>query len=411
MVTGTRSVCTSLTAADDAFFRPAEHTLGATAISGATGDGVSFALSFALNVATIETVARVNDTATVDVGAGPLTLGAASNGFSDVQALPKGTSVGGKAGVGISVALNIVNDDARSEIIGGATVDTATSSDVTLTAEGGHAMHTEAEAGAASAGITLVPSVAIGISNIDRTAQILNDGGDPVLALEGDLKISVETSPTETANHVTAKGGAKSSGKAAVGLALGLAISNHDVMAILERDVEAGGDVIMEAFGQSASSSTAIASAAGGEGTPDADAETPDADGNEGINKVVASEIDAADETAAEAGTEGSQDAQAPQAETSKGTISVAAAVAITLATTTSMATIPDGVSVTADGLVAVRTWPGGGDQRCEHSEQGHNRGNGRSWRWRRGLGVDDRSLHEQQPRCGCHRSVGCKRF
>jgi len=309
-----------------------------------------------LNVASVDTVAAITETATVGVGAGPLTLGAASNGSSDVGALPKGKTIGGKAGIGISVGLNIVNDDARAEILGGATVDTATSSGVTLTAEGGHAMTTLTEAGAGSDGITVVPSVAIGISNIDRTAQILDDGDDP-LVIQGDLKITVETSPTETANHVTAKGGASSSGKAAVGLALGLAISNHNVMAVLERDVEAGGDVIMEAFGQSASSSTAVASAAGGSATetPENDS-TEDANGDAGINKVIQGEIDSADEKAAETGNDGSGGEKAPKAKTSQGTITVAAAVAVTIANTKSMATIPAGITVTADGLVAVRT-------------------------------------------------------
>jgi len=404
------------TAADDAFFRPAEHTLGAIAESGASGDDVSIAVSFALHVGNITTDARLTDTAQVDLEAGELTLGAASNGYSDVRARPREKTVGGSAGVGISVAINIVDDDTKSVIEGGASIDATDATAVNLTAEGGHAMFTEAAAGAGSDGLSVVPGIGIGISNVERTAEILNDG-DPTLVIGGDLKVTVEAPPTETANHVVANGSASSSGKAAVGLALGLAITNHTVMTVLERDVEAGGDVIFEAFGQSASSSTAIASAAGGEGTPAADAETPDADGNTGINKVVADEIESADETAAETGADGSGDAQAPQAETSKGTISVAASVAITLANTTSMATIPDGVSVTADGLVAVRTsantdsgananGPGGGDQRCEHSEQGHHRGNGRSRRWRRGFGHCDRPLHEQQSRCGRHRHL-----
>ena len=49
------------------FFRPAEHTFGSIAISGATGSGVSVAISFALNIASVETVAMIKPTAVVTI--------------------------------------------------------------------------------------------------------------------------------------------------------------------------------------------------------------------------------------------------------------------------------------------------------------------------------------------------------
>ena len=74
------------------------HEMGAEARSGATGSGVSVAVSFALNVASVDTLAQLSDGSTTEVTGGGLTLRAESIGedFLEYLDLFPGHMVGGK---------------------------------------------------------------------------------------------------------------------------------------------------------------------------------------------------------------------------------------------------------------------------------------------------------------------------
>ena len=337
--------------ADD-LFRAAEHKFGASATSGA-GGGVAVAVSLALNIVNLETIGELTDTADVTLDGGALNLGAASNGASFVEALPKDKVAGGSLGFGASVALNIVNDDAIARVAPQASIDVLTATSMAIDVRGGHAMSTVAKAGASADGIALVPAVAIAISNIDRFAQVLNDGTAPTLTIGGDLRISVDSRPAETGSHVRAEGAAEAAGSAAVGVALALNLVKHNVRVDLSRSVTTTGDVTIEAFGQSANSAVAVASAAG---APASSADDPANGESRPVDEQVTDARDGANAQATDAGSEGAGTEAPPSAKTSSGTITVAAAIAVNLVNTKSLASIPAAITVTAGGKVAIRT-------------------------------------------------------
>src|SRR6266566_4304999 len=123
---------------------------------------------------------------------------------------------------------------------------------------------------------------------------------------------------------------------APVGFSLALTIANHRTEATLARDLAAGGTVTFAAHGSSNTSSTATASAAGAPG----DASGGGSAGT-GVDQTVQTERSFAGATDSSTGGSGASGADAtPHAATSAGGVSVAAAIAINLAKTSSLATI-----------------------------------------------------------------------
>ena len=340
-------------------FGDGNHTLGATAVSGSSGGNIGIAVSLALNIANVDTLGELSGTGTATVTGGTIDIGAASKASSSVAATPNDPVSGGSLGIGASVALNIVNDEAIAQVADGATFNVTTNDAASIIASGGHSVTTNAEAGAGSTGISLVPAIAITISNVDRIARIDGDAGDPAVSLGGALTIQATAAESENEAITTAKGAAESSGSAAVGIALALNIVNHNTLATTERSVTAPGDVTIEANGRTASAATAIASA-GGQDPDDTDADTTDDDvdnpGPSDVNGLLTQERNQADNQAEANGDaeSGSGATVTPEAETSSGPITVAGAVAVNLATTVSSATIPVGVTVTSGGKVSV---------------------------------------------------------
>ena len=93
------------------------HRFGAQATSGAGGGKTGIAGSLAINVANVAADATIAADATVDAGAGDLTLTAEADSESVVKALPEGEGASGtNVGVGASVALNIVEQHAHAQI-------------------------------------------------------------------------------------------------------------------------------------------------------------------------------------------------------------------------------------------------------------------------------------------------------
>jgi hypothetical protein len=300
---------------------------------------------------------EITGDATVVVDGGEdLTLGARSNGRTTVSATPREMVVGKDAGVGISVALAIVNDHATAELADGASVTLTATGAVSILAEGGHITHTTAEAGASADGLAVVPAVAITISNVSRTAQIAAGTGGGVAA-SGDVTIAARMNTAETGAHTTAKGAAKAADTLSLGIAVALTFAYHDAIATTQRDIGAGGAVTLEAIVQSSTSATAIASA---KGASDSEEASGDADGDgsteAGLNEIIGGERNQADSQADEsAGGGNSGSAQDPAAESeSGGPITIAAGVAVNLTNTNALATIP-AVTVTAGGAVTVR--------------------------------------------------------
>src|SRR5439155_1038801 len=248
------------------------------------------------------------------------------------------TTVG--VGIGASVAVGLVDDTTTASItgtlVGGA--------DLTINASTQHLLNVSAKTGAAGGDVAVTPAVAIALSNVTTTATV--DPNATPLAISGSFTASAD----QTASAGTSASGDAQGSDAAVGLSLGLTIANHNSTATLERDLTAGGDVTISADGSSDSSANAHASAAGAPG------ESSGGASGSGVDDQVAQQRGFADTTSTSNGGHGTGGTGTPSASTSDGGVSVAAAVGINLATTTSLATVADNVTIHAGGRFTLAT-------------------------------------------------------
>ncbi|HUH15478.1 MAG TPA: hypothetical protein VML35_06310, partial [Gaiellaceae bacterium] len=309
-------------------------TYTVTATSGTSPSSATvIAGGLALHVLTSETSALLLAGSTVTLTGGDATFTATSASSSTVKATPAGPTSGGGLGIGASVALNIVDDDTTAGLAAGS--DLVGAGNLTLAATSTDAMVTEAEAGA-SGGTAIVPAVAISISSVSTTALL---GAGSALTLTGDFSATASQSATVT---TTAKGTAASTGTG-IGVAFALTYATHVATATPARDVTAGGNVTLTARSYSSTSSSATASASGAPDTASGD-----------VDSQVAGQQGFANSTAAANGASGSTTPAAPSAATSGGSVSIAAAVAVNLVTSSATASIPELLSLTATGALSL---------------------------------------------------------
>jgi len=257
--------------------------------------------------------------------------------------LPTGATPSDKVAVGIgaSVAVGLVDDTTTASITGTLTGG----ADLTISASTQHLLNVDAKTGAAGGDVAVTPAVAIALSNITTTASV----GPSSDAL--DISGAFIASADQTASAGTNASGDAQGADAAVGLALGLTIANHKTEATLSRDLTADGAVSLSAHGSSDSSASATASAAGAPG------ESSGGASGSGVDDQVAGERSFADATSSSNGGSGTGGAnETPSASTSDGGVSVAAAVGINLAKTSSLATIANGITVNAGGRFTLST-------------------------------------------------------
>jgi hypothetical protein len=327
------------------------HRFGASSTSGASGGDLGVAGSFALNVADTTTRAVAGlDRADQD-GAGATTLSVTGGSLqivaeSDTEnAVTAGAvqdgATGDSVGVGASIAINVGDNTTLARMTSDATVANAASpGDVAITALAKHRMTTEAKGGS-EGGTAVTPVVAIAVAQSDTRADVL---AGAALNLGGGLTVQATQ---DSVTRTTADGGAKAT-SAAVGAALGLTIAEEEVSASLARDVTAGGVVLVAAESRSVSRTDAKASAKG------APAETGSTSST-GVNDQSNAQVGQANQRSG-----GTNTTSAPDASTSEGAVSVAAAIGINIADTTASATIAGTDSapliVQATGGVTVRT-------------------------------------------------------
>ena len=170
---------------------------GAESTSGAGGGSVGVAGSVSINIVNVDTAAAIRSGASVDAGLGDASLSAASNSISTVKAFPGGATSGTDFGLGISFALSIVNDTTFAGIEDTGLLTNA--HDLTLHANGQHAMTTQAQTGATGGGVTVVPSISIAISNVTSKADI---GAGTLLTLTGSLDAKAELTASATTTRV-----------------------------------------------------------------------------------------------------------------------------------------------------------------------------------------------------------------
>ncbi|QTV78939.1 hypothetical protein KAE78_06970 [Microbacterium sp. NIBRBAC000506063] len=331
----------------------ATSTVSAEAAAGAAG-GVSVAGSLAIAVVNQYTIAEVKGT--VILTGGDVLIEAASALSSIVKALPvgAGSTSTGSVGVGIAFALNLILDETFAALRGSAQITGA--NNLTMTANARVDAETEARMGASSTGTAAVaPAIAVTSSDVD-TAVLIEALGDPesanLIEIDGDLS-AVAQQRTSTITRA----GAEASGAttASVGVALALTLANHAVLARTDRSITAGGGIEFGALGSSHNEAHGQASASG---APDEDANAGDTSSTSGgsVDEKLSAQRLFANEKSQENGGKGVRnDSDNPSAESSDGTVSVAAAIALTIADVSAIAMLPDGLTLVAGGPVVLR--------------------------------------------------------
>ncbi|WP_330848842.1 hypothetical protein [Mangrovicoccus ximenensis] len=349
------------------------HEFAAKAKSGASGGDLSIAGSFVLSLPRVETRAWLSDDATVasrdgtadgDSDIGAVEIKAVSEIESKVEAVAEqeageaseeeeGEEGGGDTvGVGASIAVHYADMDTIAEILGGASIGSTGvpgAGDVTVSAESTHEMETTVEGGT-EGGTAVAPVVAVVVAENDVHARI--PFGANALEIAGDLSVEAEL---EAATVTLAKGAAKGE-SIGVGVAIGVNVVFDTVGALIARDVVAGGAVAVLATGVTLSRTDARASSAGAkkegdEGTGEGEEENAQAQTDQRVGE--------ANDRSGRTGTDG--EAASPEASTSSGNVSVAAAIAVNIETTEVIATLaavdgnPD-LTITAGGAVSVKT-------------------------------------------------------
>ncbi|WP_417269807.1 leukotoxin LktA family filamentous adhesin [Celeribacter sp.] len=323
----------------------------ASATSGAGGSKIGIAGALGLNLVDTQSAASIADGATVALH-GDVTISADNQTETTAEALPVTGTAGGTVGIGASAAINIVGNRSTAEI--GDNVTLTNADNLTLSASAVHDITTSAEAGA-EGGVSIVPVLALTLATNTSSATIGNNVN--TLSVNDSVTVSAEQEASETTDaSATAVGD-----KAAVGVALSLALVTDKVVVSTGRSISATtGDVTFAAAGTSTGSLTVTAGAGGAEGADENDEAT---DGEGTVDDRVAGQFDHAKTTQADSGV-GDAEQQAATSETSdqdhsakssEGKLSVAAAVGVNVVTSSVSAAMPDGKDISAGGRLTVR--------------------------------------------------------
>lgn len=314
-------------------------SFGAEAKSGAGSGDVGVAGSLGLNIVDHGSIARINGGAIVNAGGGDVRIEAENRSDAVVKALPAedATASGAKVGIGASVAVNIVANESRAELSGGATLNGA--DNLTVAATGEHAMATEAEAGS-SGGISVTPVATISVSDNQTVARL---GAGNALDLAGGASVSADHAST----IVTSAKGSSQGEKASVGIAVAVTVASDSALATTDRDIHsAGGNITFLASSAQSTDTSATASAKGGK---QEDENTQE----DGVDKEVDKQASFGKDKQ-KAGSN-NQSQQQGSAQSSEGKVSVAAAVAVNVADSSARAYVPDGRVVNSSGALTVQ--------------------------------------------------------
>ena len=316
---------------------PSASAFAANAISGAGGSSVGVAGSVAVTVTDSNTTTDIEGTDPVAVNGADLSLGAASNITNGAVATAKQSTDGKASGVGISVAINVVNDTTIAGLPFNSVLNGA--KNLTITADSTDAMTTTANGGAStgSGTVAFAAQAAISISNITTSATV-NSGPD--LTLTGGLTAHA----TQTASVTTKASGDTKGGNAGIGLSLALVVANHAVDSQLERNLSAAGPVSFAADGSSITDTESTASSAGADEKQSGDGAT-DSSGKD-VNGKADKNLDTASANDSSGKTTGEKTPAAKSDESGGTTVTVAAAVAIAVVKATSLSKIADGISL-----------------------------------------------------------------
>ena len=305
---------------------------------------VGVAGSLAVNVVVTDNTSYVDNNATLTLVNSPnVTIEALSDVTNTTTAVPAAGSgsASTSTGVGASVAFTDAEDTTAAYV--GDNVTLSGAKNLSLTAVSTHYTSTQAENGA-KGGTAVTPVVAISVADDNAYATL---GIGATLNVGGDFK---ESSSLNNGVRTEADGNTGSS-DTGVGISIALTIVNDSSLATLNRNLVSGGVAAFMSSTISESESDAKSSVAGAQG------KNSDSSGKD-VDQKKNDQQGYADKTAKglDNQAEGSEGAQSPSASTSDGSVSVAAGVAVNLENATSKASIPDGRSVTAAGMVTVQS-------------------------------------------------------
>lgn len=246
----------SLQAGMQAVAADTQHDARAEAQSGAGGSKVGIAASLALNLVDTASIAQVQNGASVDARGGSLTLRADEQAAVVAKAEPTttGGADGGKVGVGVSVALNIVDAASRAQVVGGAGLSNLGGLTIEATLRG----DSETTATAGATGGKLAFDAAVAVSTLRQHAEAsLGSGGD--LAVGGAVLISASAEGTHSAQT---RGTAKA-GSVAVGAAVGVIDGAGSTTALIDRNLDGSDTLTLSATSSRSYAAEARASAGG----------------------------------------------------------------------------------------------------------------------------------------------------
>ncbi|WP_050419168.1 LEPR-XLL domain-containing protein [Bradyrhizobium tropiciagri] len=327
----------------------AQSSFNAIAVAGVSSKDNGVAGAFAINVIIGENEAYVDNAASVTLTGSPNVLIEADANIKEfAKAVPvDGGATGGKLGVGASVAVDYSEDTTAAYIGDNATLTGA--KNLSLNATSAHGMTTFAQNGAtASSGTGLTPVVAISAANNDAYTTI---GIGTGLMVGGDLKAS--STLTDTVS-TTASG--NTDANTGIGVSLALSIVNDDSTSTTKQWLTTGGVASFVSSAFSGSESTAKASVKGGQKkseNPGDGGDTTSADDKKNAQQGFAA--GAAKNDGAKK-SDSTKNASSPSATSGDGGVSVAGAIAINLENASSVASIPDGIHVTATNMVAAKS-------------------------------------------------------
>ena len=327
-----------------------------TATSGAGASSVGVAGSFALNLSDTQTTATIGTGVAVNLtGSGDVEATSDNKTISSVTAKPAdGGATGDTLGLGASVALNIIANRSLAEVSDNAVLTGAGA--LTLAATATHAVTTTAESGS-TGGVSITPVVALSMVNNSTAARL---GSGATLTTSGAVSVSAAQVSTTTTTAKAEAAGAK----AAIGLSLALALVDDQVLATTERNIAANNTVTFSALGASSSTVDSAASAQGAAAADDNGAAA--AGGKPDVDAAASSQLTSASSKQKASGVGDSKqqgatdtavaDGDGRSASTGEGKVSVAAAVAINVQNATVSAIVPDGKTITAAGMLTLRT-------------------------------------------------------
>lgn len=338
------------------------QTTSATAKSGAGAEKVGVAGSLAVNVVDHEARAEVQGNANgvgtgakVDAQGQDVTIEAHTASSNTVSVTSDVKGSGDNAKLGVGASIGVNVSSQTTQARVGDGAVLTDAAKLRVAADAVHTASTTATGGASGAKVNITPVAAVTVS-VNTTGASIGTGSVPV-AMTGALE--VDASQTSS---LTTQATGRAQGDVAVGASLAAAIAKEDVSATLARDVSGASSASIEADSASSVRTEAVAGAKGAaekkksDGEPEAGT-TADEQKQSQLNfaKNRSSATSSTDTSTPEARTPDTNTDQSGGSKSQGKKVSVAAAIGVTVAENQARASIGQGVRVQTTGKVDVK--------------------------------------------------------